>query len=119
MSVLGDTIRALRKQAGMTQEQLAEAAGIHRVNLAQYETGKVVPGAVALSRIAEALHVSSNILLNEDQMTDADREIWDLREQVRRDPERRILFDLARDADIEDVRQAVAVIDALKKTRRD
>jgi hypothetical protein len=46
-----------------------------------------------------------------------ENDIWELREQVRRDPERHYLFSLAKDADIEDVRQAVAIIDALKKTR--
>lgn len=118
MSTLGDNIRAVREKAQYTQEQLAEMIGMNRVSLAWYESGKIEPGSKALSKIADALHVSTNMLLyGTDEMSDEDREIWELREQVRRDPERHYLFSLARNASIEDVRQAVAVIDALKKTR--
>lgn len=117
---IGGNIRAMRERAGMTQEQLAEQIGINRVTLAKYEADRSAPGSKILSRIAIALHVSQDILTGiESDMTEGDREIWDLREQVRRDPERHYLFSLARSADIEDVRQAVAIIDALKKTRKD
>ena len=68
--------------------------------------------------LATALDVDAGFLLGEvDEMTDEDRELWELREQVRRDPDRHYLFSLAKDANIDDVRQAVAIIDALKKTR--
>ena len=119
MSALGDNIRVMREKAGYTQEQLAEIAEVNRVSLARYESGKIEPGSAILARIANALHVTTNVLLNgNDEMSEEDRELWELREQVRRDPERHYLFSLARDASIEDVRQAVAVIDALKNTRR-
>lgn len=73
-----------------------------------------------LSRLAAALHVRPDVLLGngEEDMSEEERELWELREQVRRDPERHYLFSLARDANIDDVRQAVAIIDALKNTRR-
>lgn len=120
MKHLGETIKAIRKQAGMTQDELAEAASVNRVTLARYENGTSKPGTEILSRIADALHVSTDVLLGGgiDEMSDDDRDIWDLREQVRRDPERHYLFSLARNASIDDVRQAVAIIDALKNTRR-
>lgn len=120
MQTIGERIRELRKAKGWTQDDLAEAANIHRVTIAQYEAGKVIPKSTSLKRLTDALEVDAGYLLGvDDAMSDEDKDVWELREQVRRDPERRILFDLARDADIEDVRQAVAVIDALKKTRRD
>lgn len=120
MRTIGENIKALREQSGLTQDALAEAADVNRVTLVKYESGKSIPGAKVLSRLAAALHVSSDVLLGngEEDMTDEEREIWELREQVRRDPERHYLFSLARDANIDDVRQAVAIIDALKNTRR-
>ena len=119
MTSIGENIKVLRKKAGMSQEQLADAIEVHRVTLAKYEAGEVVPGAKIMSRIAMALHVSQDVLTGiKDDMEADDKEIWDLREQVRRDPERQYLFSLARDADIDDVRQAVAIIDALKRTRK-
>lgn len=118
MSKLGDNIRAFREKADYTQEQLAEIVGINRVSLARYESGKIEPGSKVLGKIANALHVSTDVLYRgDDSMSGEDRELWELREQVRRDPERHYLFSIAKDAKIEDVRQAVAIIDALKKSR--
>ena len=59
----GEKIRELRTAANLSQEQLAEIASLNRVTIAKYETGRVEPGAQALSRIADALGVSADILL--------------------------------------------------------
>lgn len=116
MHPIGNIIRNFRKAKGWTQDDLADAAGIHRVTIAKYESGEVEPKSSTLKRLAAALEVDSRVLLGEiDEMTEEDQDLWTLRETVRRDPERRILFNLARNADISQVRQAVAIIDALKK----
>lgn len=60
---VGESIREARKRAGMNQEQLAELARLNRVTIAKYESGKVEPGAQALSRIADALEVTVDELL--------------------------------------------------------
>lgn len=86
---IGGNIKKIREDAQLTQEQLAEMIGVNRVTLAKYESDKVTPGAKVLSRIAIALHISQDKLTGiEDGMTQEDREIWELREKVRRDPER-------------------------------
>lgn len=59
----GERIRALRKQRGLNQDQLAELASLNRVTVAKYEAGRVEPGAQALARIADALEVSTDALL--------------------------------------------------------
>ena len=59
----GDKIRELRKERGLNQDQLAELASLNRVTIAKYESGRVEPGAQALSRIADALEVSTDVLL--------------------------------------------------------
>lgn len=59
----GERIRALRQQRGLNQEQLAELASLNRVTVAKYESGRVEPGAQALTRIADALEVSTDALL--------------------------------------------------------
>lgn len=59
----GGKIRELRKARNLNQDQLAELASLNRVTIAKYETGKVEPGAHALSRIADALEVSADVLL--------------------------------------------------------
>ena len=59
----GERIRELRKARGLNQDQLAELASLNRVTVAKYEAGRVEPGAQALSRIADALEVSTDALL--------------------------------------------------------
>lgn len=60
---IGKRIAEIRRERGYSQDQLAELALIHRVSIAKYETGVVEPGALALSRIADALEVSTDELL--------------------------------------------------------
>ena len=59
----GGKIRELRKERGLNQDQLAELAALNRVTVAKYESGRVEPGAQALARIADALEVSTDVLL--------------------------------------------------------
>ena len=59
----GETIREIRKSRNMNQDQLAELASLNRVTIAKYESGKVEPGAHALSRLADALDVSVDEIL--------------------------------------------------------
>lgn len=54
-SSLGDRIRRLREAQGMTQEELAKAAGIGRVTLVRIETGDRSPRYATLMALAKAL----------------------------------------------------------------
>lgn len=113
--------RELRQRAGMQQKEVAVAIGVSRPTVSEWEHQKKDPSGDRLLKLAELFDVSTVVILglepmpgNESQdMTVSDNDIWKFREQVRRDPERQYLFDLARDASIDDVRQAVAIIDAL------
>ena len=60
---IGKRIAQVRREHGYNQEQLAEMAMLNRVTLARYETGAIEPGAFAISRIADALGVSTDELL--------------------------------------------------------
>lgn len=60
---IGKRIAEIRRERGYNQEQLAEMALISRITLARYETGAIEPGALALSRIADALGTSTDDLL--------------------------------------------------------
>lgn len=62
-SDVGKRIAQVRRERGYNQEQLAEMSMLNRVTLARYETGVIEPGAFALSRIADALGVSTDELL--------------------------------------------------------
>ena len=57
---IGRRIAQIRRDRGYNQEQLAEMALLSRITLARYETGAIEPGALALSRIADALGTSTD-----------------------------------------------------------
>ena len=70
---IAQRIADLRRERGLNQDELAELCGVHRVTIAKYETGRIEPGAQALKRIADALEVSSDVLLG--RKTDNEEEI--------------------------------------------
>ena len=54
----------LRKAKGLTQMELASIAGVPRVSIARYETGKVSPNVRVLERLANALQVRIDDLVD-------------------------------------------------------
>lgn len=98
-----------------TQAEMAELLGVGRTTYTKYERGDIRLSAEVLEKLAQVFDVSVDYILGRDDAADDASELWDLRDALRRDPERRILFSLAKSATIEEVRQAVAVIDALKR----
>jgi len=55
--VIGDNLRRLRNAQGLTQQQLADAAGLSRVGYRNIETGRSVPKVETVRCLAEALDV--------------------------------------------------------------
>ena len=57
------TLKRLRERRGLTQQQLADRVGAHRVTLAKLETGALRPGVDVLEGLAKALKVKVTDLL--------------------------------------------------------
>lgn len=53
----GQRVRELRLEKGMTQEQLAEAAGLHPTFISNVERGYRVPTIVTLLKLADGLNM--------------------------------------------------------------
>lgn len=113
-------IKELRKAQGLRQSELAAMLHVAQGTVSGYETGKYEPDGATLARLAEIFGVPVGNILGVEDMSQAPEpdEVMILREKIRRDPERRMLLDLAGNGSIEDVRQAVAVLDAIKRTGR-
>lgn len=60
---LGERIETLRKQKGLTQEELAEKAGLHRAYFWDVESGRNISIKTAY-KISKALGVSLSQLFN-------------------------------------------------------
>jgi transcriptional regulator with XRE-family HTH domain len=54
----GDRLRELRLGAGMTQEQLADSAGLHRTYVGSVERGERNVSLVAMWQLAEVLRTT-------------------------------------------------------------
>ena len=61
--MLNDNIKALRKERGMTQEELAIRLNVVRQTVSKWEKGLSVPDAEMLQRLADALEISVSRLL--------------------------------------------------------
>jgi transcriptional regulator with XRE-family HTH domain len=63
LELLGDNIRRIRKEKGVSQERLAELASLHRTYLGGVERGERNVGVLNLVRISRALGVLPERLL--------------------------------------------------------
>ena len=64
---IGGRIAALRKARGMTQQQLADMAGLAQHNLARVETGRYLSRLDTLAVIAEALGCQIDFIIKDGE----------------------------------------------------
>ena len=63
-TTIGERIATLRRERGLSQARLAAATGVSRSAVAQWETDRAGQFSGHLSRIAQALDVSVELLLH-------------------------------------------------------
>ncbi len=67
-----DLLRELRAKAGLTQQQLAEKAGIPLPSLRGHEQGQRIPNWTSVVRIARALGVPTDAFADADEVNAGD-----------------------------------------------
>lgn len=65
-------LRTLRKQAKMTQADVAQALNLHRTAYTKYETDKASPDYTCLLAIADLFHVTADYLLGNESESHGD-----------------------------------------------
>lgn len=122
-NTFGARLREARKNARMTQKELASAIGAKHNSVSNWENDQNMPDPDTIVRICETLNVGADYMLPsknargnsvEDPTEEREDDIWEFRESVRRNPEMRILFDAAKGATAKQLKQAVAILEALK-----
>lgn len=63
---LAKRLITLRKEKGLTQQQMADVLSVHVNSLKKYEAGQAQPSLDAIKKIAIGLHVSTDFLLFEE-----------------------------------------------------
>lgn len=105
-------IKEFRKAAGLTQKDLGDMVGASPVSISFYENGIQSPDVNMLKKLADALCTSVDALVEHNQIL-GDEE-WEFRENIRNNPNYRLLFSAAKTAKPEHLRAAVAVLQSLK-----
>ena len=59
----GETLRRLRTDHGLSQQQVADRLHVSRASVANWEAGRRIPDAFTLGQLAEALGVEASVLL--------------------------------------------------------
>lgn len=85
-------LRSLRKQKNLSQTELGQRAGLHYTHIGRFERGLSRPGGDTLKRLADALDVTGDYLLEgaEDEAAKAkfsDRELLKQFQEVERLPD--------------------------------
>ncbi|MEE8680990.1 MAG: helix-turn-helix transcriptional regulator [Olsenella sp.] len=65
---IGEKIRKLRTDAGMTQDDLASRLGVTRTAVSKWETGKGWPGVDSLKLIADEFGVTIDALVSDEDV---------------------------------------------------
>lgn len=107
-------IREIRKAKGLTMKQLGDMVGALESSISFYERGVQQPDLDMLRKIADALCVSTDELLDHNQDRVEEDESMIFRQQIRNNPDYRILFSAAKKAKPEHLRAAVAVLKSLE-----
>lgn len=79
---LGEKVKRIRKQRGLTQEQLAEMIDIAPRNMSKIEVGSCFVSAETLEKLLAALNVSTEELFANDHIKDTKELLSDIYSQI-------------------------------------
>lgn len=121
MAILNRNIKKARLQQNMTLDDVAKIVGVSRQTIQRYESGVIgnIPSD-KIEKIAMALRTTPGALMGWDSDTPANNGYYDdpgvvaLAEELRADPNRRILFDATKDLSKDDIDIVLNLINGLK-----
>lgn len=81
--LLGEKIRELRKNRGLTQEQFAELIGVEQKHVSRLELGKSLPTIERLEKITQTLGVSLRDVFDFNYLEDPMARLCSLEEMMK------------------------------------
>ena len=118
MEGMGERIKALAKERGLKQNELADLSEVTESMISQIVNGKKEPGYETLLKLSEALGCSVDYLLRGSTEIPAARYpdgLSEYLEDLRNSPERKMLLETSRGMTEEQIRAVVQMIDGLRK----
>ena len=139
MTAFNERLYELRKQRGLTQNDLADYVGVNKQTISQYERGVRRPDYETLERLCDYFNVSTDYMLGKVDITPRyvdsdglarldgyasdgyyiDPATAEAAQAAFDDPDLRALFDIARDSTPDDIKMATDLLRRLKATNPD
>ncbi|MFG6273942.1 helix-turn-helix domain-containing protein [Megasphaera hexanoica] len=119
-------VKELRKQRNMTQEELGKVLDIQKAAISKYENGRAEPSTDVLKKMSAFFGVSIDYLLGNSSDPSqesggyySDPEVAQMAEELRTDPDKRILFDATKDLSKDDIDTVLKIIEGLKAREKE
>ena len=123
MKTLGCRLKSLRKNMQLTGEEFGAKMNVSKPTVSLWESDKRTPNAEMLQKIANFFDVSVDYLLIGKTNTTNDgyyydSEVAELAEQIKNDPELRILLDAKRNLSKQDMKAIINITKSLLQRER-
>lgn len=109
----------LIKERGITVYRFCKDNGIAQATIIDWRNGKSKPKADKIKKIADYFDVSIDYLMGEAKtkkpLVNDDEELTEYLETLKNREDMRMLFSISKDCTVEEVKQAVRIIEALRK----
>lgn len=116
--LFGKRLKKLRKEAGITQKELADEIGVNRATIAGYETKGKEPSYDTLIKIARALNCSLDVLLGYQSKEDpSDTKIKDLYKKLSQREDLQLLLKETESLNPDSVKRIVKIINLIKEEK--
>lgn len=115
-----DVLQKLCDERGISVYKATMEVGLNRSAVAKWKKG-ATPNGETLKKLAQFFGVDYNYLLegkserSDAEIASEDPELSEILEKMKNRPEMRMLFKLSADASADDVKQAIKIIEALRK----
>lgn len=116
--LFGKRLKKLRKEAGITQKELADKIGVNRATIAGYETKGKEPSYDTLIKIARALNCSLDVLLDyQGKESASDPKIQGFYEKLSQREDLQLLLRETEDLNPDSVKRIVKIINLIKEEK--
>lgn len=115
--MLSETLKALRSSKDLSQKDLSVLLGVSQQTIGSWEVGRTSPDPEMINKIAQFFVVSTDYLLGNDSVPGyyRDAEVAAIANEMKDNPDMRILFDASKDLSKEDLKFVVEMVNRMKK----
>ena len=112
-----ERLKNLRISQKLTQKELADKLGLTNTStISKYESGETKPSMEIIDKLADLFGVTADYLMGRSAEKNTNNETEELLEMLRTNPDYKILFDLYKEATPNEIKQLIAIHNAMKAT---